>query len=336
VEAIQDAKLAQRLRSTADGMKSQIEAKLHPAIGRQRATARRARIAASIRAEGERLRKVQTVLYGLADAAEQGTLPGCLAKVKSRAVVEDILSGWGPTERMMKAGITAANADEVRGLLEDFITPPSEEELRAKALAEVERKLIGLDIPGYFPTPREIVERMVAEADIEPGMTVLEPSAGKGNIADVIREMVPGAELACIELQWMLTEILGLKGHRVIGDDFMRHTGAWDRIIMNPPFERGQDIEHVQHAYEQLKPGGRLVSIMSSGVFFRKDRKAEGFRAWLDEVGGWGYPLPEGAFYTSERPTGVSTYLVIVDKLEAVCVEWPQFEQATYSQRPLL
>jgi hypothetical protein len=78
------------------------------------------------------------------------------------------------------------------------------------------------------------------------------------------------------------------------------------------------------------------VSIMSSGVFFRKDRKAEGFRAWLDEVGGWGYPLPEGAFYTSERPTGVSTYLVIVDKLEAVCVEWPQFEQATYSQRPLL
>lgn len=53
MEAIQDAKLAQRLRSTADGMKSQIEAKLHPAIGKQRATARRARIvkASSIREE---------------------------------------------------------------------------------------------------------------------------------------------------------------------------------------------------------------------------------------------------------------------------------------------
>jgi hypothetical protein len=51
---------------------------------------------------------------------------------------------------------------------------------------------------------------------------------------------------------------------------------------MNPPFEKGQDIEHVRHAYDQLKPGGRVVAIMSEGPFFRSDKKATEFRDWLE------------------------------------------------------
>jgi len=34
---------------------------------------------------------------------------------------------------------------------------------------------------------------------------------------------------------------------------------------MNPPFENGADIKHIQHAMKMLKPGGRLVAICANG-----------------------------------------------------------------------
>ena len=36
---------------------------------------------------------------------------------------------------------------------------------------------------------------------------------------------------------------------------------GYDRIIMNPPFSDGRDIQHVQHAYNLLRPGGRIGAI---------------------------------------------------------------------------
>ena len=61
---------------------------------------------------------------------------------------------------------------------------------------------------------------------------------------------------------------------------------GYDRIVMNPPFSDRRDVEHVQHAYELLKPGGRLVAIMGEGSFFGSDKKAVAFREWLESVGG--------------------------------------------------
>lgn len=78
------------------------------------------------------------------------------------------------------------------------------------------------------------------------------------------------------------------------------------------PFENHADIVHVGHAYSGLCSGGRLIAIMSASSFFSKHRQATEFRAWLDEIGAWYEPLPEGAFLSSDRPTGVSTYLVVI------------------------
>jgi hypothetical protein len=45
----------------------------------------------------------------------------------------------------------------------------------------------------------------------------------------------------------------------VIEGDFLALNPAdfapFDRIVMNPPFDRGRDCDHVRHAYEFLKPG---------------------------------------------------------------------------------
>ncbi|WKL18674.1 PLxRFG domain-containing protein [Comamonas testosteroni] len=95
--------------------------------------------------------------------------------------------------------------------------------------------------------------------------------------------------------------------------------GSWsgyDRIIMNPPFSDGRDIQHVMHAYSLLRPGGRIVAIMGEGAFFQSNKRAEGFREWLDERGATNEKLPDGSFMDPSLPvnTGVAARMVVVDK----------------------
>lgn len=187
----------------------------------------------------------------------------------------------------------------------------------------MEHELIGLDIPGFFPTPRPVIERMLDEADIRLGQMVLEPSAGKGDIADAIRERHGETEIALtvVEISPRLAAILKAKGHDLSPvADFLECQGRYDRIVMNPPFEKGQDIDHVQHAYKLLAPGGRLVAIMSSGPFFRNDSKSIEFRDWLDVQESSVEDLPAGTFSGKDsfRQTGVASKLVVIDKAPVV------------------
>jgi phospholipid N-methyltransferase len=218
-------------------------------------------------------------------------------------------------KRMLAAGIdTEEKFAQAKTDLNELGKKPIDRSKEQK-IRTAEQNLLGRKIPGYFPTPKATAERLVEEAEIQPGMSVLEPSAGKGNIADVIKEKAPDADLKTIEWQGELADILRLKGHEVIGSDFLEHQGKYDRIVMNPPFEKFQDIDHVRHAYEHLNPGGRVVSIMSESPFFRSDKKAVEFREWLDSMGGTSEKLPEKSFsQKSERATGVTSRIVIIDK----------------------
>lgn len=167
-------------------------------------------------------------------------------------------------------------------------------------------------IPGFFPTPEAVVSRMLDEADIEAGDIVAEPSAGIGSIVEAILDREPDAKLILWEVVPSLSKILAAKfpGVPVCGDFLAEPGGEFDRIVMNPPFERGQDAVHVKHAFGKLKSGGRLVAVMANGAQFAK------FSPWLDEVGGWSEPLPADAFKGKQafRQTGVSTRLVVIDK----------------------
>ncbi|MHB8118636.1 MAG: SAM-dependent methyltransferase [Methanothrix sp.] len=169
---------------------------------------------------------------------------------------------------------------------------------------------------GYFPTPRAIVEKLIQFADIQPGQNVLEPSAGRGAIATELYHQ--GANVFACELLPDNRKALLESGMPSIDlfsePDFMKLETAefFDRVVMNPPFERQQDIDHVLKAYSMLKVGGVLVSIMSAGVSFREDRKAKMFRAFLELVGGDIIPLPDGSF--KESGTNVNTCIVVVPK----------------------
>ena len=124
---------------------------------------------------------------------------------------------------------------------------------------------------------------MIGLADLEPGMTVLEPSAGTGAIAGPVHAL--GCNVDCVELSADLARVLDKGGGRqVLATSFLEYgprdnpAGAeyYDRVMMNPPFKGQADVRHVTHALGFLRPGGRLVAIMSAGVEFRQDKTAEG------------------------------------------------------------
>lgn len=159
-----------------------------------------------------------------------------------------------------------------------------------------ELSYMGGTIPGFYPTPPDTARYLVELADVQPGHTVLEPSAGSGALAEEIRAR--GVEPDCIEVNYKLADMLRRKGFKTISGDFMQHHGTtYDRIIMNPPFERGIDAQHILHALTLLNPGGIIAAICSAGLQFREDRAA--FRSAVDAYEHTWEELAAGTFKQS-------------------------------------
>lgn len=164
---------------------------------------------------------------------------------------------------------------------------------------------------GFFETPLDVGQRAMSELRLSAGMSVLEPSAGKGALANLAR--TAGGAVTCVEIQPAnAAHLRGLGFPRVAERDFLHLDpavlGQFDRILMNPPFDRGRDVDHVTHAMRFLKPGGRLVSIMAAGVEYRTDRKTSDFRATVERFKGSIRDLPFGSF--AESGTNVNTVVV--------------------------
>lgn len=166
-----------------------------------------------------------------------------------------------------------------------------------------------------FFTPPGLAARVVEEAEVARGMSVLEPSAGAGALAGPVSSL--GARLTCVEIDPELAEALRRRGYSPVHTaDFLQwqNFGLFDRVVMNPPFTRNQDIQHVSHAFAMLKGGGRLVSIMSPHFTFASDHASLAFREMVTKHGFW-KKLPDCAF--AESGTNVNTVLVVLDKPEA-------------------
>ena len=163
----------------------------------------------------------------------------------------------------------------------------------------------------FYETPPELARRMVAMADVREGYRVLEPSAGKGAI---LKALPPAVHRTAVELNGAMVDLVTLTD-RVHYGDFLAcngELGSFDRIIANPPFRSGQDVDHVRHMHHLLKPGGILVTVMSPAWQYRMDKKHADFRTWLEQLDFEVEDLPEGTFKCSG--TNVRALLVTIRK----------------------
>jgi len=166
----------------------------------------------------------------------------------------------------------------------------------------------------FFPTPRPVAEMVCDMADLSPGDRVLEPSCGKGDLADVVYERGV-TDITGVEINPEMDKYLAEKPYPVLtGVDFLALAGDanvrrdWSRVVMNPPFARQQDIDHIRAAFELLRPGGVLVSVISPSPFFRANRKSVEFREWLDDNVADIVDVPAGAF--KDSGTSIATKII--------------------------
>ena len=173
---------------------------------------------------------------------------------------------------------------------------------------------------GWFPTPEAVAREVMHHASHMTGngeaRVVLEPSAGTGNLARLA--VAAGAIVDCVELHTDRAKTLSDSGlyRRVLPLDFLSYQPISDAlyyvVIMNPPFDRERDIDHVLHALSHLRDRGTLVAVMSAATEYRETKKSRSFREIVRKHSGRFYDLPPGSF--REVGTNVNTCILTLRK----------------------
>lgn len=174
---------------------------------------------------------------------------------------------------------------------------------------------------NFYPTPNELIEKMVDGIDWTKVNSVLEPSAGKGNIVDFLNNLDikvgvgrfqydKKLDIECIEIDKTLQSILKGKGYNVVCDDFLKFFSykKYDLIIMNPPFDNGE--KHLLKAIEIQEFGGGIICLLNAETLknpysrSRKElvEKLEEYNANIQYI--------KNAFSNSERKTDVEIALI--------------------------
>ena len=124
----------------------------------------------------------------------------------------------------------------------------------------------------FYPTPLDVIETMLSEEVIK-NKTVLEPSAGKGDIVDYLLNH-QAKEILAVEQHKDLRAILATKC-QLIGSDFMaiesHQISHVDMIVMNPPFS--VDDQHIRHAFNIAPPGCRIISLCNYSSYVNERLK---------------------------------------------------------------
>lgn len=314
-----------KLRKIAESMKYKIEELSR--CSEQRPTARRMRQEDARLQKRDDLRTAQSILYKLADywQSPTGYIKPVLVGIKTKkdAEILAIAMRYEDCGRIFsnyqadfeKMGITSS--EQLAAAKELLATTGPKVDDTANKIRQLEYKIMGNKSTEFFPTPQPIVTKMfsrLVEAGIYEGK-ILEPSAGNGRIADEAKNS--GYEVDCVEVNPTLREILELKGHNLVGWDFSDFdipeevASGYDAVLMNPPFS--EEVDHIQWAFELLKPGGVLVAVASPKLKFHTSKKYREFAAFVEQYGSY-EDLPVNSFAKELNSTSVATVLITLTK----------------------
>lgn len=170
----------------------------------------------------------------------------------------------------------------------------------------------------FYPTPRELLDKITEGIDWKQVQSVLEPSAGKGDIVEYVKEKYKNVtwnsdlDIDCIEIDNTLCQTLKGKELRVVHNDFLTFNTFkhYDLIIMNPPFSSG--AKHLLHALSLQRDNFGIICILNAETIKnpytneRKDlvKRLEKINAEIEYM--------EGKFLSAERPTGVEIAVIKV------------------------
>lgn len=178
------------------------------------------------------------------------------------------------------------------------------------------------DNKDFYPTPQNLIDKMLCDLDFTLIKSILEPSAGKGDIIEALKKKEEirsygynkyQFDIDCIEADQNLQSILKGKNFRVVYNDFLTYNTMkeYDLIIMNPPFSNG--CKHLLKALEmQQRNGGAVVCLLNAETLKnpctnnRQDlkRKLTEYNAKIEFI--------QDAFLDAERKTAVEIALVKV------------------------
>jgi phospholipid N-methyltransferase len=188
------------------------------------------------------------------------------------------------------------------------------------------RRLPSFDNSGFYPTPSKLAGKMFSCVDWESVFSILEPSAGKGDLAEAVSAFARNYRnsrrisfnendtyIDCIERDSDLAALLRGKGLHVVHDDFLtfRSFKQYDLCIMNPPFDCGD--EHLLKALSLMERGGQIVCLLNAETIrnpYTSRRKIllqqlHEHNAHIEFI--------ENAFRHAQRPTDVEIALVYVN-----------------------
>lgn len=148
----------------------------------------------------------------------------------------------------------------------------------------------------FYPTPPALAEKMLEGLDMNYVSTVLEPSAGKGDLVTAIARKNQMAyrnreiDVDCCEIDPYLRQILqynfsdekkqeigAAQGYHtreydlidhtklhVVHDDFLTYSSMkhYDLILMNPPFQDG--AKHLLKALHMQRDGGLVICLLNA------------------------------------------------------------------------
>lgn len=178
------------------------------------------------------------------------------------------------------------------------------------------------DNKDFYPTPENLINKMLCDIDFKMIHSILEPSAGSGNIVEAIKKKEKfysstynkvNYDIDCIEADQNLQSILKGKNFRVVYNDFLTYDTMkeYDIIIMNPPFSNG--CKHLLKALEmQQRNGGAIVCLLNAETLKNPctndrqylQRKLTEYNAKVEFI--------QDAFMDAERKTAVEIALIKV------------------------
>lgn len=192
---------------------------------------------------------------------------------------------------------------------------------------------------SFYPTPSRMAGIMLSRVDWKRVGTILEPSAGKGDLVEAIfsaledndpdrlyyshrvrwglhmsGRLSQSKDIDVIEIDENLQQLLIGKGLNLVHDDFLTYSTRknYDLIIMNPPFDAGD--QHLLKAISMMEDtGGQIICLLNAetirnqctnGRYLLGQRLKE-FDARIE--------FYSDAFRHAERKTDVEVALVTLD-----------------------